>query len=164
MGPEFIRLGMRLEAISLHQSVRILHHLLLHTDSRTNAFRTCSCPLCGSTLGRYDDPKISFPILPNCVGDSRPRDTAHHNYRDGLSRGLGYAIAEELGFSGAKIVVDYVHSKGPVEELVAKLQAGGSPEAVALQADVSDPEQAAILSRRQLNGLAASTCWSTMRE
>jgi 3-oxoacyl-[acyl-carrier protein] reductase len=41
--------------------------------------------------------------------------------------------------------VDYVHSKGPVEELVAKLQAGGSPEAVALQADVSDPGQAAIL-------------------
>jgi hypothetical protein len=30
MGPEFIRLEMRLEAISLNQSVRILHHLLLH--------------------------------------------------------------------------------------------------------------------------------------
>src|SRR5437588_4587398 len=63
----------------------------------------------------------------------------------GGSRGLGHAIAEELGFSGAKIVVDYVHSKGPAEELVAKLRAGGSPDAVALQADVSDPEQAAML-------------------
>jgi hypothetical protein len=31
MGPEIIRLGMRLQAISLHRSVRISHHLLLHT-------------------------------------------------------------------------------------------------------------------------------------
>ncbi len=63
----------------------------------------------------------------------------------GGSRGLGHAIAEELGFSGAKIVVDYVHSKEAAEELVAKLRAGGSPDAVAIQADVSDPEQAATL-------------------
>jgi acetoacetyl-CoA reductase len=63
----------------------------------------------------------------------------------GASRGLGHAIAEELGFSGAKIVVDYVKSKGQAEELVAKLRAGGSPEAIAIQADVSDPAQAARL-------------------
>ena len=63
----------------------------------------------------------------------------------GASRGLGHAIAEELGSSGAKIVVDYVKSKGPAEDLVAKLRAGGSPEAIAIQADVSDPEQAARL-------------------
>ena len=31
MGPEIIRLGMRLQAISFNHSVRILHHLLLHT-------------------------------------------------------------------------------------------------------------------------------------
>ncbi len=31
MGPEIIHLGIRLEAISLNHSVRILHHLLLHT-------------------------------------------------------------------------------------------------------------------------------------
>jgi hypothetical protein len=31
MGPEIIRLGIRLQAISLNHSVRILHHLLLHT-------------------------------------------------------------------------------------------------------------------------------------
>jgi acetoacetyl-CoA reductase len=63
----------------------------------------------------------------------------------GASRGLGHAIAEELGFSGAKIVVDYVKSKGPAEDLVAKLWAGGSPGAIAIQADVSDPAQAARL-------------------
>jgi acetoacetyl-CoA reductase len=63
----------------------------------------------------------------------------------GASRGIGHAIAEELGFSGAKIVVDYAHDKAPAEELVAKLMAGGAPEAVAIQADVSDPAQAAKL-------------------
>jgi acetoacetyl-CoA reductase len=63
----------------------------------------------------------------------------------GASRGLGHAIAEELGSSGAKIVVDYVKSTGPAEELVAKLRAGESPEAIAIQADVSDPAQAARL-------------------
>jgi NAD(P)-dependent dehydrogenase (short-subunit alcohol dehydrogenase family) len=63
----------------------------------------------------------------------------------GGSRGLGHAIAEEVGFSGAKVVVNYSHSKGPAEDLVARLRAGGSPEAVAAQADVSDPEQASRL-------------------
>jgi acetoacetyl-CoA reductase len=63
----------------------------------------------------------------------------------GGSRGIGHAIAEELGFSGAKVVVNYAHSKESAEELVARLRVGGSPEAVAIQADVSDPEQAAML-------------------
>jgi len=63
----------------------------------------------------------------------------------GASRGIGHAIAEELGFSGAKIVVDYAKSKGSAEDLVTKLRAGGSPEAIAIQADVSDPAQAARL-------------------
>ncbi len=63
----------------------------------------------------------------------------------GASRGIGHAIAEELGFSGAKVVVDYAHSKESAEELVAKLVAGGAPGAIAIQADVSDPEQAARL-------------------
>ena len=69
----------------------------------------------------------------------------------GASRGLGHAIAEELGFSGAKVVVDYVKSKGPAEDLVAKLLAGGSPEAVAIQADVSDPAQATRLIEETIN-------------
>jgi acetoacetyl-CoA reductase len=62
----------------------------------------------------------------------------------GASRGLGYAIAEELGFSGAKVVVNYSHSKGTAEDLVTKLKAGAQ-DAIAIQADVSDPEQAARL-------------------
>ncbi len=63
----------------------------------------------------------------------------------GAARGIGRAIAEELGQSGAKVVVNYAHSKGPAENLVAQLQQSGSPESVAIQADVSDPEQAARL-------------------
>jgi len=63
----------------------------------------------------------------------------------GASRGIGRAIAEELGQARAKVVVNYSKSKGPAEDLVAKLQQSGSPESVAIQADISDPEQAARL-------------------
>jgi len=63
----------------------------------------------------------------------------------GASRGIGRAIAEELGQARAKVVVNYSKSKGPAEDLVAKLQRSGSPESVAIQADISDPEQAARL-------------------
>src|SRR6266700_8196343 len=62
----------------------------------------------------------------------------------GASRGIGHAIAEELGQSGAKVVVNYAKRKGHAEDLVAQLQQSGS-ESVAIQADVSDPEQAARL-------------------
>jgi len=63
----------------------------------------------------------------------------------GASRGIGHAIAAELGQAGAKVVVNYVKSKGQASDLAATLQQSGSPESVAIQADVSDPEQAARL-------------------
>src|SRR5713101_8930628 len=63
----------------------------------------------------------------------------------GAGRGIGRAIAEELGHEGAKVVVNYSKSKEAAEDLVAKLQQGGSSESVAIQADVSDPVQAARL-------------------
>ncbi len=63
----------------------------------------------------------------------------------GAARGIGRAIAEELGQGGAKVVVNYVNSKGPAEDLVAQLHQSGSPESIAIQADVSDPEQATRL-------------------
>jgi acetoacetyl-CoA reductase len=62
----------------------------------------------------------------------------------GAGRGIGRAIAEELGQDGAKVVVNYAHSKGPAEELVAQLQQSGS-ESIAVLADVFDPEQATRL-------------------
>jgi acetoacetyl-CoA reductase len=63
----------------------------------------------------------------------------------GAGRGIGHAIAEELGRGGAKLVVNYSHSRESAEELAAQLQQIGSPQAVAIQADVSDAGQAARL-------------------
>lgn len=63
----------------------------------------------------------------------------------GASRGIGKAIAEELGAEGARIVVNYARSKAPAEELVATLRDGGSDGSFAVQADVSVPEEAARL-------------------
>jgi len=61
----------------------------------------------------------------------------------GASRGIGNAIAEELGRNGAKVVVNYAGSQESAEELVEKIkQTGGGGEAVAIQADVSDPNDA----------------------
>lgn len=53
----------------------------------------------------------------------------------GSSRGIGRAIAERLGQDGASIVVTYAGNRDKAEEVVAKIQASGSP-AIALQADV----------------------------
>ena len=64
----------------------------------------------------------------------------------GASRGIGAAIAEELGRGGAKVVVNYSGSQDPAEEVASKInELGGGGEAVAVQADVSDPEQAQSL-------------------
>src|ERR687893_2031761 len=59
----------------------------------------------------------------------------------GASRGLGKAIAEELASGGAKVVINYSRSKEPAEELVKRISQSGG-EAIAVQADVSDAEQA----------------------
>jgi len=62
----------------------------------------------------------------------------------GAARGIGRAIAEELGLAGAKVVVNYAKSKEAAEELATRLQQSGT-ESITIQADVSDPEQAARL-------------------
>ncbi|HLM77738.1 MAG TPA: 3-oxoacyl-ACP reductase family protein [Rubrobacteraceae bacterium] len=59
----------------------------------------------------------------------------------GASRGLGAAIAKELGRGGAKVTVNYAGSKEPAEDVAAEIsETGGDGEAVAVQADVADPE------------------------
>jgi len=63
----------------------------------------------------------------------------------GASRGIGRAIAEELGGGGAKVVVNYFHHKEEADEVVENLLKHGSPAAVAMQADVSHADQAARL-------------------
>jgi len=78
----------------------------------------------------------------------------------GASRGIGRAIAEELGQGGARVIVNYSRSKEPAEDLVQKLKEHGSRQAVAIQADVSDATQAARLIEETIQHLAASTYWS----
>jgi NAD(P)-dependent dehydrogenase (short-subunit alcohol dehydrogenase family) len=63
----------------------------------------------------------------------------------GAGRGIGHAIAEEVGAGGARVVVNYSKSKEAAEELVARLLENGSPAAIAVQADVSDATQAVHL-------------------
>ena len=62
----------------------------------------------------------------------------------GAGRGIGRAIAEELGAGGAYLVVNYVRSAGHAEDVVAHLREG-SGRAIAVQADVADAAQAARL-------------------
>jgi acetoacetyl-CoA reductase len=69
----------------------------------------------------------------------------------GAGRGIGRAIAEELGAGGAKVVVNYSRSKGPAEEVVESLKSNGAQGAVAIQADVADAEQAARLIEDTVN-------------
>jgi 3-oxoacyl-[acyl-carrier protein] reductase len=59
----------------------------------------------------------------------------------GASRGIGRAIALELGKRGASVVVNYNRSEQAAQEVVETIQQSGG-QAVALGADVSDFEQA----------------------
>lgn len=63
----------------------------------------------------------------------------------GASRGIGHAIAEDLGQGGAKVVVNYSRSKEAADDLVPKLLNNGASAAIAIHADVSDAAQAAHL-------------------
>lgn len=58
----------------------------------------------------------------------------------GASRGIGRAIALALATEGAKVVVNYASSATAADELVAEI-AGMGGEAIALKADVSQPDQ-----------------------
>ena len=62
----------------------------------------------------------------------------------GASRGIGRAIAFELAWRGAAVVVNYLHSAEAAGEVVAAIQNGGG-RAVGFKADVADFEQAAGL-------------------
>jgi acetoacetyl-CoA reductase len=71
----------------------------------------------------------------------------------GAGRGIGSAIAEELGQGGARVVVNYARSREAAEELTKKLMEHGSPQALALQADVADAAQASRLIEETVNQL-----------
>lgn len=58
----------------------------------------------------------------------------------GASRGIGRAIALQLAEQGAKVVVNYASSSTAADQVVANITENAG-EAIAVQADVSQPEQ-----------------------
>lgn len=68
----------------------------------------------------------------------------------GASRGIGREIALELARRGAALVVNYNRSAGAAEDVVSAIKDEGG-EAVAVQADVSDFEQAQQLIKSALD-------------
>jgi len=62
----------------------------------------------------------------------------------GASRGIGAAIAQRLAEDGYRIVVNYASNAAEAHRVVATLHATGHA-AIAVQADVSQPEQVAAL-------------------
>ena len=67
----------------------------------------------------------------------------------GASRGIGRAIAERLAAEGARVVVNHRASAEQAQEVVAAIQAQGG-EAIVIQADVSDFDQAQELIKTTL--------------
>lgn len=59
----------------------------------------------------------------------------------GSSRGIGRAIALELASLGAKVVVNYHTQEAAARQVVEEIESRGG-QAVAVQGDVKDPEQA----------------------
>ncbi|KAL4784956.1 hypothetical protein BJX76DRAFT_356562 [Aspergillus varians] len=63
----------------------------------------------------------------------------------GSGRGIGAAMAIELGRCGAKVVVNYANSRAPAEKLVEEIKALGT-DAIALQADIRNvPETVKLM-------------------
>jgi 3-oxoacyl-[acyl-carrier protein] reductase len=70
----------------------------------------------------------------------------------GASRGIGRAIAFELAWRGAAVVVNYLHSAEAAGEVVAAIQNGGG-RAIGFKADVADFKQAAGLVKFTIENL-----------
>ena len=71
----------------------------------------------------------------------------------GGSRGIGAATARTLARAGYAVAINYHHSRQEAEDLAAELAAEGRP-ALAVQADVSDPEQV----RRMVDNVLDKFC------
>jgi len=65
----------------------------------------------------------------------------------GASSGMGAATARLLAARGMRVVVNYLHSAGAAEEVVADIEAAGG-QAVAVQADVRETAAVAALTER----------------
>ena len=68
----------------------------------------------------------------------------------GGSRGIGRAICTALAAEGVRVAVNYQTAKDAADMVVAAIAAAGG-EAIALQADVSDPEAAGALVKATID-------------
>jgi 3-oxoacyl-[acyl-carrier protein] reductase len=68
----------------------------------------------------------------------------------GASRGIGRAIAIALGSTGVKVVVNYASSPQAAEEVVEIIKSGGG-DAIALQANIAQPEAVDALIQQTLD-------------
>jgi 3-oxoacyl-[acyl-carrier protein] reductase len=57
----------------------------------------------------------------------------------GASKGIGAAIAKALALEGAKVVINYARSLSDAKRVVGDIENDGG-QAVAIQADLSDPD------------------------
>lgn len=76
----------------------------------------------------------------------------------GGSRGIGKAIALALAAEGAAVVVNYAASSQAAEEIVATITGEGG-KAIALQADVSQPDQVDALVKATLDQFGRIDVW-----
>ena len=74
----------------------------------------------------------------------------------GASRGIGRAIAEELGSRGADVVVNYRSSEAAAHDVVETIRETGGG-AIAVQADVADEDDVEAMAERTREGFGAAT-------
>ena len=74
----------------------------------------------------------------------------------GGSRGIGRAISRRLAACGAAVCVNYAARAAEADAIVAEITAAGG-RAIAVQADVADPDAVARLIARTTAGLGAIT-------
>lgn len=69
----------------------------------------------------------------------------------GAGRGIGRAIARELGVTGANVVINYANSAASAMELAEEIREYGS-KALPIRADVTDYEQVSEMISRTIEG------------
>lgn len=68
----------------------------------------------------------------------------------GASRGIGRACAIRLGQAGYRVAVNYNSNEAAANEVVEQIKAAGG-DAIAVKADVADPEQVKLMMRETVN-------------
>ena len=79
----------------------------------------------------------------------------------GASSGIGRAVARAFSAEGARVVLNYRKSQSAAEALVSEIEAGGG-EAMAVAANVAEPEDCARLLDRAAEFLGDVDVWANV--